>query len=74
MLARHRPVRRRQGEAKGGRGIGALLGPAAQQMLDGEGDGRRERFGQLAIKSMPANALCASAFKGGGTPDPMFAD
>jgi hypothetical protein len=36
--------------------------------------GGRERFGQLALKSMPANAFDSSAFRGGGTPDPMFAD
>ena len=55
--------------------MGALLGPSVQQVLDSvKVMGGRERFGQLALKSMPANALYASAFKGGGTPDPMFAD
>lgn len=65
----------REDTANGGSGVGALLSPTAQQLLDGvKVMGGRERFGQLALKSMPANALYASAFKGGGTPDPMFAD
>jgi hypothetical protein len=59
---------------RGGSGIGALAGPTIEQF--GEAAqvlGGREQFHNFAIKSLPANALYASALHGEAA-DPKFAD
>ena len=59
---------------KGGNGTGALMGPTLEQMIDAlKVMGGREQFHQFAVKSLPANALYASALHGDAT-DPQFAD
>lgn len=62
---------------RGGVGIGALAGPTIDQLTDGvRALGGREQFGAFALKSLPANALYASALKSGGTgaADPNFSE
>lgn len=58
----------------GGIGVGALSGPTIEQLADAVRvlDGR-EQFDHFAIKSMPANALYATAF-GGEATDPAFSE
>ena len=49
---------------EGGTGIGALSGPTIEQVTDAVRVlGGRGEFGPFAVKSMPANALYASALK-----------
>jgi hypothetical protein len=60
--------------ARGGTGVGALVGPTIEQLADAARVmGGREAFGSFALKSMPANALYAGALGGEGT-DPKFVD
>lgn len=54
--------------------IGALSGPTLEQFGDAaQVLGGREHFQKFAVKSMPANALYATALKAEPT-DPKFAD
>ncbi len=50
---------------RGGTGVGALAGPTLEQ-LGGAASviGGRTEFAPFALKSMPANALYASALRG----------
>jgi hypothetical protein len=59
---------------RGGSGLGALMGPTAEQLTEGlQVLGGREQFKTLAVKSLPANALYATALKAEAS-DPKFAD
>ncbi len=59
---------------EGGSGIGALTGPTAEQLGESlQVLGGRENFRNFAIKSLPANALYASALHAPAT-DPQFSD
>lgn len=59
---------------RGGSGLGALTGPTIEQLTDAvQVLSGREEFKAFAVKSLPANALYASALKSDPT-DPMFAD
>lgn len=59
---------------EGGIGVGALAGPTVEQLADSMRVlGGRGQFGKFAIKSLPANALYASALNAEST-DPKFAD
>jgi hypothetical protein len=61
-----------QDAQRGGSGIGALSGPAIEQLVDAIGVvGGNKQFGPFALKSMPANALYAGAVRGEST-DPDF--
>ena len=58
----------------GGNGTGALLGPTMEQFTEAlKTMGGREQFKQFAVKSLPANALYASALHGDAS-DPQFSD
>ena len=60
---------------RGGTGFKALAGPTINQMAEGvQTLGGHEKATTLALHSAPANALYSGFVKGGGEPDPMFAD
>jgi hypothetical protein len=59
----------------GGSGFGAIEGPTIEQLTDAiKVAAGRERFGDFALQSMPANALYNGAFDSGGRADPKFAE
>ncbi len=53
----------------------SLAGPTLEQLTDAVSVlGGRDQFNHFAIRSMPANAVYASAFDGASTPDPIHSE